>query len=109
MAAVGTVEPSDAEAGDTAAAITRGQANRRIRAPGSLSHRYYREDFGYGLVPLMALARIAGVDVNVAASLLRVAEAATGEDLGGLGLTAERLGIGNQDVDGLLTLVRGEG
>ncbi|MBA2272435.1 MAG: NAD/NADP octopine/nopaline dehydrogenase family protein [Actinobacteria bacterium] len=109
MAAVGTVDPSDAEAGDPGSAIAHGQANRRIRAPESLSHRYYREDFGYGLVPMMALARIAGVDVNIAAALLRIAEAATGEELGARGLTANRLGIENLDVDGLVALVRGHG
>ncbi len=109
MAAVGTVDPSDAESGDAGSAIANGQANSRIRAPNSLDHRYYKEDFGYGLVPLLALARIAGVEVTVAAALLRVAEAATGEELGAHGLTANRLGIENLDIDGLVALVRGHG
>lgn len=109
MAAVGTVDQADAVTGDTGSAIAHGQANRRIKAPDSLGHRYYREDFGYGVVPLMALARTAGVDVPVAGALLRVAEAVTGENLGAHGLTADRLGIGNLDVDGLLALVGGFG
>ncbi|MDQ3751516.1 MAG: NAD/NADP octopine/nopaline dehydrogenase family protein [Actinomycetota bacterium] len=109
MAAVGTADPSDAEVGITGAAIARGEANRRIRAPDSLNHRYYKEDFGYGLVPLIVLARIAGVDVSIASALLRVAEAATGEDLGMRGLTADRLGIENLDTNGLLALVREQG
>ena len=109
MAAIGTVEPSVGTAGDAGLAIAQGRANRRIRAPGSLGHRYYREDFGYGLVPLIALARIAGVDASIASALLRLAEAATGEELGMCGLTADRLGIENLDVNGLVALVRGEG
>ena len=109
MAAVGTADPSGAAAGDIGSAIANGQANSRIKAPDSLGHRYYKEDFGYGLVPLLALARIAGVEANIAVALLRVAEAATGEELGARGLTAKRLGIENLDLDGLVDLVRGHG
>lgn len=109
MAAVGTVDSSEARAKDVGSAIARGEANARIRAPGSLGHRYYREDFGYGLVPLIALAGIGGIDVTVAPALLRVAEAATGEELGAHGLTADRLGIDGFDVERLLDLVRGHG
>lgn len=109
MTAVGTVEPSDGGAGDMGSAIAHGEANARIRAPDSLSHRYYREDFGYGLVPLMALASIGGVELTIAPALLRIAEAATGEELGSRGLTAQRMGIEELDVDGLLALVRDQG
>ncbi|MDQ3767489.1 MAG: NAD/NADP octopine/nopaline dehydrogenase family protein [Actinomycetota bacterium] len=109
MAAVGTVGSSDAHAGDVGSAIARGEANARIRAPASLSHRYYREDFGYGLVPLIALAGMGDVDVTLAPALLRVAEAVTGEELAANGLTADRMGIEDLDVDGLLAVVREHG
>ena len=60
MQAIGTVEPSVRDLDDLAAAIASGEANRRIKAPDSLAHRYYREDFGHGLLPFTALAAIAG-------------------------------------------------
>ena len=72
MQAIGTVEASVRDIDDFVAAISSGEANRRIKAPDSLQHRYYREDFGHGLLPFTALAAIAGVDVPVAASLLRI-------------------------------------
>ena len=84
-----------------------GEANRAIKAPDSLSHRYYAEDFGYGLVPLLELARIGDVEAPYAAALVEVASVLRGEDVRVTGLTAERLGISGLDRDGLLTRVRG--
>ena len=109
MAAVGTVGAAHARAGDVGSAIAQGEANARIRAPGSLSHRYYREDFSYGLVPLIALARMSGIEAAIAPALLLIGEAATGERLTAQGLTADRLGIESLDREGLLNLVRGRG
>ncbi len=85
MQAIGTVEPSIRDVDDFVAAISSGEANRRIKAPDSLQHRYYREDFGHGLLPFTALAAIAGVDVPVAASLLRI-----GQSLVGIGFCRRR-------------------
>jgi len=124
MALVGTVPPALAASGSTAAAVRAGEANKTLRAPDSLRHRYYREDFPYAVTPFLALAAIAGVATPVASALLTVAGALTGpgaaptgpgggtgpggED-GGLdrGLDAAGLGIDGLDVDGLLRLVRG--
>jgi opine dehydrogenase len=109
MAAIGTVSARDAAAGDLRAAIAGGEANRSIRAPDSLAHRYYTEDFGYGLVPLIELADLAEVEVPLARALTAVAGAALGQDLLVTGLNAERLGIAGLDRNGLLALVRGGG
>ncbi len=107
MQAIGTVEESVRDFDDFAAAISSGEANRQIKAPDSLQHRYYREDFGHGLLPFTALAAIAGVDVPVAASLLRIGETLLGVDLACDGRTAERMGIAGLDRNGLLNLVGG--
>jgi len=107
MAAIGTAEAEAAARGDTRAAIAGGEANRLIRAPGSLDHRYYAEDFGYGLVPMLELARIGGVAAPYAAALVETASVLRGEDLRATGLTTERLGIAGLDRDGLLACVRG--
>ena len=105
MALVGTVPASLATGGDTASAVRAGEANKTLRAPDSLRHRYYREDFPYAVTPFLALAGIAGVDTPVAAALLTVARALTGGLDGGL--DAAGLGIDGLTVDGLLGLVRG--
>lgn len=107
MAAIGTAAAEPAARGDLRAAIAGGEANRLIRAPGSFEHRYYAEDFGYGLVPLLELAQIGGVEAPYAAALVEVASVLCGRDVRAQGLTAERLGIAGLDRDDLLARVRG--
>ena len=102
MAAIGTAVATD----DLREAIAGGEANRTIKAPDSLAHRYYAEDFGYGLVPLLELARIGGVETPYAAALVEVASVLRGEDMRTTGLTAERLGIAGLDREALLARVR---
>jgi opine dehydrogenase len=106
MAAIGTAVPAHVASGDTRSAIAEGEANSAIKAPDSLSHRYYAEDFGFGLVPMLELARIGGVEAPVALSLVEVASALLGRNLAMEGLTAGRLGIAGLDRDGLLARVR---
>jgi opine dehydrogenase len=105
MQAIGTVEESTADIDDFVSAISSGEANRRIKAPNSLQHRYYREDFCYGLLPFTVLARIGGVDVPVAKSLLQIGQVLLGFDPASAGRTAERLGITGLNRGGLLRLV----
>jgi opine dehydrogenase len=107
MAAIGTVDAGETEQGDIAAAIASGEANRAIRAPESLRHRYYREDFGYALLPFVELGRIAGVETPIASSLLHIGDAMSDESIVASGLTAERLAIAKLDRPQLLRLVRG--
>lgn len=107
MRGIGTVEASVTDFEDFVAAIAGGKANARIKAPGDLTHRYYREDFGHGLLPFREIARIAGVDIPVANSLFALAEAATGVDYRATGRTAAAMGLAGLDRDGLLRLVRG--
>jgi len=106
MAALGTAVAEHVAAGDTRSAIAEGEANAAIKAPDSLDHRYYAEDFGFGLVPMLELARISGVATPLAHSLVVVGSALLGRDLAADGLTARRLGIVDLDRDGLLSRVR---
>lgn len=105
MALVGTVDAATAATGDLGGAIRQGEANATIAAPGSFAHRYYREDMPFGLVPFLALARVGGVDVPVARSLLTLARTAVG-DLPA-GRTAARMGIEHLGVPEVLDLVGG--
>jgi opine dehydrogenase len=78
MKAIGTVE-ANADGNDYRA-IALGEANKRIKAPDSLSHRYYIEDFSHGIVPFLVYAQIAGVDVPVAQSIHTLHGAMMGEN-----------------------------
>ena len=107
MQAIGTVEASVADLDDFAAAIASGVANRKISAPDSLRHRYYREDICYGLLPFTVLAGIAKVEVPLARSLLHVGGILIALDPTDSGRTAERMGIAGLDREALMTLVGG--
>jgi opine dehydrogenase len=106
MQAIGTVHASVTDTQDYAAAISGGEANRRIKAPSSLAHRYYVEDFGHGLLPFMVFAGIAGVPVPIASSLFALAESLVGKRYREGGRTAEAMGIAGLDRDALLARVR---
>jgi opine dehydrogenase len=106
MQAIGTVEKSVSDTTDFARAIAGGEANRRIKAPPSLAHRYYLEDFGHGLLPFMAFAEIARVPVPTASALFTLAETLVGISYREHGRTAEAMGIEGLDRNELLSLVR---
>jgi opine dehydrogenase len=107
MAAIGTADRDAAARDDLAGAIRSGAANAKIRAPDSLRHRYYLEDFGYGLVPLLVLARLAAVEAPVASSLLALAGTLLDHDFEAEGLNAKGLGIEQLDRAALIDLVVG--
>ena len=106
MQAIGTVEPDVIDTTDFRAAVAGGVANKAIRAPDTLNHRYYREDFGHGLLPFLEMAAIAGVETPVAASLLRLGETLTGNDYRQGGRTAQAMGIAGFSRAELLAKVR---
>jgi opine dehydrogenase len=93
MKLIGTVEAGITDTQDFRSAIAGGEANKRIKAPDSLRHRYYREDFGHGLLPFLELAAIAGVATPVARSLFTLAQALVGVDYAEGGRTAKAMGI----------------
>lgn len=103
MKFIGTVS-DDADPSDFHQAISAGEANARIKAPDSLEHRYYEEDFGYGLLPFLVLAQIADVPTPVAHALLTL-----GRTLVPPGRTRNRdassMGIEGMDRRGLLKAV----
>ncbi|MEW6283554.1 MAG: NAD/NADP octopine/nopaline dehydrogenase family protein [Candidatus Eremiobacterota bacterium] len=70
---------------------------RTSYAPLSLEHRYLREDVACTLVPLQALARVAGVDTPVVDSVLNLACVVTGEDFARTGRSLARLGLDGLD------------
>jgi opine dehydrogenase len=108
MQAIGTVEESTPDIDDFVSAISSGAANRWIKAPNSLQHRYYHEDFCYGLLPFAVIAKIGDVDVPVANALLQIGRVLIGFDPATTGRTAERMGVAQLDRSALLRLVGAE-
>ena len=47
--------------------------NATLKSPSSLDHRYVHEDVGYGLVPMAALGRLAGVATPTIDALVHLA------------------------------------
>nr|WP_309402601.1 NAD/NADP octopine/nopaline dehydrogenase family protein [Aminobacter niigataensis]WMD00390.1 NAD/NADP octopine/nopaline dehydrogenase family protein [Aminobacter niigataensis] len=106
MKLLGTVEADVTDTSDFRAAIAGGEANKRIKGPDSLEYRYYKEDFGHGLLPFLEFARIAGVDTPVAHSLYSLAQIAVGTDYRKGGRTAEAMGIAGMSGDQVIQKVR---
>jgi ketopantoate reductase len=67
---------------------------------------YLHEDVGYGLVPMAALGRLAGVATPTIDALVQLAGLAVGVDYPREGLTLERLGLAGTSPSELLTLVQ---
>lgn len=99
MRAIGTID-SETSNLDLATLIRTGTPNRKIMAPDSLNHRYYIEDFWFGLKPFIALASIADVDVPIARALLTLADA-TKSGMVPLGRGANNMGIESMDLPAL--------
>lgn len=106
MSAIGTVEQGAAEQ-EFADNIRGGKANKNIKAPDSFQHRYYKEDFWFGLTPFIAFADAVGAQVPVAKSLMTLAAAMSrGRETPG-GRTAQQMGINGMDGEQIIVFVRG--
>lgn len=106
MRRIGTVEAEVRDIDDFAAAIAGGGANARIKGPKSLEDRYYREDFGHGLLPFLELAKIAGVATPTAEALFALGGTLAGIDYRDGGRTAEAMGIAGLSREQLIERVR---
>lgn len=107
MTAIGTVESGNTDL-SLADKLRQGKANQTIKAPDSLEHRYYIEDFWYGLMPFIALAKAVDIDTPVASCLLQMGVAIRGEKgQEQIGRTAEAMGIAGLNKEQITRLVRG--
>jgi opine dehydrogenase len=93
------------DSGDIARACRESEPNKTIKSPSSLDHRYVHEDVGYGLVPMAALGRLAGVATPTIDALIQLAGLAVGVDYRRDGLTLERLGLAGKSPSELLKFV----
>lgn len=67
--------------------------NATVKSPPSLDHRYVHEDVGYGLVPMAALGRLAGVPTPTMDALIDLASEMLGIRYRETGLGLDRLGL----------------
>jgi opine dehydrogenase len=79
--------------GSISRACRESEPNRTIKSPPSLDDRYVHEDVGFGLVPMSALGRLAGVPTPTIDALIQLAEAATGIPYAESGLTLDKMGL----------------
>lgn len=107
MAVLGTADADAAQAGDLAGSVRGGEANASIKAPSRLDHRYLHEDVPFGLVPLVVLARAAGVVTPVADALISLGETITGRSYRAEGLNKRILGLDGAGRDEVLTITKG--
>jgi opine dehydrogenase len=87
-------------------AIRESAPNRTIKAPTSLDHRYLHEDVGYGLVPIAAIGRMAGVPTPVIDALIELASKMNRVDYRRDGLALEQLGLAKIKLENLKTLLQ---
>jgi opine dehydrogenase len=80
---------------------------RYAPAPNSLEHRYVVQDVGCVLVPIVALAAVAGVPAPVSDAVVRIASALTGRDFFEEGRNLRQLGLDGLGVAEILASVRG--
>lgn len=93
------------ESGSVARACRESAPNATIRSPASLDHRYVHEDVGYGLVPIAALGRLAGVATPAIDALICTLSRATGIDYATSGLTLDKMGLAGRTPASLATFL----
>ena len=81
--------------GSVYVAMQESAANRWMRAPRSLDHRYLHEDVGCGLVTWCEFAALIGVPTPLMRSLVDLTNVALGGDYWTSGRTLAALGLGN--------------
>jgi opine dehydrogenase len=79
--------------GSISRACRESEANRAIKSPPTLRHRYIMEDVGYGIVPISAFASLAGVPTPTIDALITLASEAVGADLRATGLNLKAMGL----------------
>ncbi|PCI47731.1 MAG: NAD/NADP octopine/nopaline dehydrogenase [Alphaproteobacteria bacterium] len=83
MQMIGTIEANVERSIGLVNAVRGGRANAKIKAPESFNHRYYLEDFWYGLLPFSEIARIGGVETPIADALMSLVKILTGKKIQG--------------------------
>jgi len=87
-------------------ALSKSPIHGAARAPGSVEHRYFTEDYPYGLLPIASLGKAAGVETPVTSAMVTVGGAVTGHDFWATGRTISTLGLDGMTKEQILRYVR---
>jgi opine dehydrogenase len=79
-------------------AIRNNESYRGISAPGTLEHRYIREDVPMSLVPISELGRAFGVSTPVIDATIRLASTVHGTDYRAKGRSVESMGLNGMSI-----------
>lgn len=93
------------QTGSVYRAMQESEANRSIRSPSSLNHRYVDEDVGYGLVPMSQLGGLLDVETPAMDSLIVLASIARQKDYAKEGLTIDRMGVSGLSTGKILAML----
>lgn len=97
------------EQGDSLTALIRNNpAYQTIKAPESIDYRYLTEDVPFGLVPMVHLARVLGLQTPVMDSLIQMASVLLETDFWETGLNLKDLGLEGLSIESLIRTMRGE-
>lgn len=99
LAMIGTTTEAARKSRSLRIAFLESAPNRYLKSPKSLDDRYMHEDFGYGIVPMVELAKIVGVSAPVMESLITVASTINKIDYRTQGLNKEKMGLAGLSVD----------
>jgi opine dehydrogenase len=72
-----------------------------VKAPATLDHRYLHEDVGWGLVPWMQLAAVAGCPTPTIAAITHLAGVINNVDYTRHGPTLQTMGLAGRSLDGI--------
>ena len=101
----GSTTKEAAEANDPYKACQESEANKFIKAPPSLDHRYMHEDIGSGLLPIAELGRLAGVPTPITDAHVSLSEAMMGRDYHAEGVNLEKMGLEGKTIEQVLDYV----
>jgi opine dehydrogenase len=88
-----------ADADTLSEAVKKNMAYAEVKGQNTLCTRYLLEDIPMGLVPMVSLGKMLGVDVPRMETVVNLAELLIGRDLTSSGRTLDNLGLAGMSVD----------
>ena len=95
----------DAEGSTLSEAVRNNRAYEKVSGQKTLRTRYLLEDIPMGLLPMVSIGKMMGVDVPRMQTILNLAQFLTGEDFLSNGRTVERLGLSGMNAEQIAAYV----
>jgi len=95
-----------AEAKTLSEAVKKNMAYAEVKGQKTLFTRYLLEDVPMGLVPMVLLGKMLGIEVTRMETVVKLAELLTGKDLTASGRTLDKLGLAGMTVSQIQTFLK---